>query len=101
MVSPRFSIIDRLEVLAAEIKYAWRGMLRAPGLFLAGVVALGLGIGGPTVMYGLVAGILSPLPVPEPHEIVDVSLVDAARGARVPVSSSLFADWERSATTFE
>ena len=30
---------------------------------LAGDVALGLGIGGPTIMYGLVAGILSPLPV--------------------------------------
>src|SRR4026209_882038 len=101
MASSSFSLIDRLPIVTAEIRYACRGMLRAPGLFLAGVVALGLGIGGPTVMYGLVAGILSPLPVAEPHEVVDVSLLDASRGTRVPVSSSQFAAWQQSATTFE
>src|SRR5262245_10639780 len=101
MTSSRFSLVDRLAIVTAEIRYAWRGMLRAPGLFLAGVVALGLGIGGPTIMYGLVAGILSPLPVAEPDEIADVSLIDAARGTRVPISSDLFMNWERSATTFE
>jgi predicted permease len=52
-------------------------------------------------MYGLVAGILSPLPVAEPHEVVDVSLLDTARGASVPISSGLFSEWARSATTFE
>jgi putative ABC transport system permease protein len=101
MALSNFSLTDRLVIVAAEIRYACRSMLRAPGLFLAGVVALGLGVGGPTVMYGLVAGILSPLPVAEPHEVVDVSLLDAARGTRVPVSSSQFAAWEQSATTFE
>ena len=101
MIASTFSMLDRLDVLAAEIKYAWRGMFRAPGLFFAGVVALGLGIAGPTVMYGLVAGILSPLPVAEPHEIVDVSLIDATRGTRLAISSSQFAAWERSTTTFE
>src|SRR5262245_22989209 len=101
MAASRFSLIDRLVLAAAEIKYAWRGMVRAPGLLLAGVVALGLGTAGPTVMYGLVAGILSPLPAIEPHEIVDVSLIDATRGSRVAISSSQFAAWERSTTTFE
>jgi hypothetical protein len=101
MASSRFSLIDRLVVVAAEITYAWRGMVRAPGFLLAGVVALGLGTAGPTVMYGLVAGILNPLPAAEPHEIVDVSLIDATRGARLLISSSQFAAWERSTTTFE
>ena len=50
-------------------------------------MALGLGTAGPTVMYGLVAGILSPLPAAEPHEIVDVSLIDATAPLRMNAES--------------
>lgn len=64
-----------------ELRRATRALLNQPGLSLLAVVALGLGIGLPTAMYGFLdAAVLRGLPVPEPDEIVVVE--------RMPIDQS-------------
>jgi putative ABC transport system permease protein len=62
-----------LDVLAQDIRYALRTMGRAPGFTAIAVLTLALGIGANTaifqVLYSLV---IKPLPVRDPHQLVDV-----------------------------
>ena len=50
-------------MLAADVRYAVRSLLRARGFALAVVVTLGLGIGATTAIFSVVRGVmLKPLP---------------------------------------
>src|SRR5688500_8760912 len=47
-----------------DLRQAWRGLCRAPGLAMAAVATLSLGMAGTVVMFALVDGVLlRPLPV--------------------------------------
>ena len=62
-----------LDLLAQDVRYAARTMLRAPGFTAVAVLTLALGIGANTaifqVLYSLV---IKPLPVRDPHQLVEV-----------------------------
>jgi predicted permease len=50
----------------SDVRASWRSLVRSPGVFVAGVLTLGLGIGGFTVVYAIVdALLLRPLPFGE------------------------------------
>ena len=93
--------LPSLEDLLRDIGYGWRTLTRTPALFAAGVFALGLGIGGPTIMYGVLASMLGPLPVERPGDVVDVNLVDQAEGNRQPITRDVFHDWQAARSTVE
>ena len=61
-------------MLWSDCKSAVRGLIGAPGLSVAAVLALALGIGPNTAIFSIVsATILAPLPYPNPDQLVRVS----------------------------
>jgi putative ABC transport system permease protein len=60
-----------LETIGQELKYAWRGFLRAPGFSLVVILTLALGIGANTAIFSVIdAVLLRPLPYPESDRLV-------------------------------
>jgi putative ABC transport system permease protein len=62
-----------LESLRADVKYAFRWLLRSPGFALVAILSLAIGIGFNTALFTLVDAVLfRPLPVDRPDRLVDV-----------------------------
>ncbi len=56
-----------------DVKFALRGLMRAPGFSAAAVGTLALGIGATTAIFSIVnAALLKPLPYPNPEGIIAV-----------------------------
>jgi len=59
-----------MHTLARDLRYAVRVLLETPGLALAAVVSLGIGIGANTALFSVVNGLLlRPLPYPDPERL--------------------------------
>lgn len=86
-----------------DLRYSLRSLRRSPGLALAALLALGLGVGATAAIYTVVdAVLLEPLAYPEPDELV--MLIDANPEAGFPRFSSSppnYADWKEQARSFE
>jgi predicted permease len=63
-----------------------KGLTRSPGLSLAAVVVLALGVGAPTAMYSISRAITTDLPVPDPGRLVYPAYTDLSRA---PSTTSL------------
>jgi putative ABC transport system permease protein len=60
--------------LSADIRYALRGLLKAPGFTLAVLATLALGIGANTAIFTVFNTVLlHPLPYPDSNRIVNIS----------------------------
>ena len=60
--------------LSADIRYAFRGLLKVPGFTLAVLATLALGIGANTAIFTVINTVLlHPLPYPDSNRIVDIS----------------------------
>src|ERR1043166_7230913 len=59
--------------MLADLRYALRGLSRAPGFALAAILTLALGIGANTTIFSLVDAVfLRPLPYPHAARLVMV-----------------------------
>jgi predicted permease len=64
-----------------DFHYAFRSLFRTPGFTAAAVLTLALGIGANTAIFQLIDAVaLRPLPVPDPHELVEVRIVGGNQG---------------------
>ena len=59
-----------------DLRLAFRSLARAPGLSVAVILTLGLGIGSVSTMFSITRGILRDLPVERPGDLVQVAEVD-------------------------
>src|SRR3954462_4425129 len=56
-----------------DLKYAWRGLRRQPGLSVLAILTLAVGLGAATAIFSVVyGGLLQPLPYPEPDRLMAV-----------------------------
>ena len=79
-----------------------RALRRAPGVSIAAVLTLALGIAFTTTMFSVVdAVLLKPLPFREPERVVSLSDLHMKTGERNQVSASNFADVAARAKTLE
>ena len=87
-------------MLWSDLKFAVRGLIGAPGLSAAAIVALALGIGPNTAIFSIVyATLLAPLPYPEPDQLVMVwSMVGDSRSRTSPAE---YLEWKERATSFQ
>ena len=59
---------------AADVRYALRQMLRAPGFAAAAIATLALGIGATTTIFSIAnAALFNPLPFPHPERLVTLN----------------------------
>ena len=63
-----------------DIRHAVRMLTKSPGMLVLSVLALTLGIGMPTIMFTIVNGMFSELPVEEPDRVVRLVRTDRERG---------------------
>jgi predicted permease len=78
-----------LETLRSSLPAGVRLLRTSPAVALTAVVALSMGIGFTTAMFGIVRGAIRPLPAAEPEEIVAIQKT-AGRGVARDLSSYAF-----------
>lgn len=82
-----------------DLRYAVRGLLRAPGFAAVSIVTLALGIGATTIVYSVVDGILlRPLPIRDADRVVLAR--EFINGSENSVSWASYEDWEKRQTSF-
>jgi len=89
--------------LAADVRYAFRLIRRAPGFAIGVISILAVGIGFTTALFSAFDQIvLRPLPYPDADRLTMVWEDFSAFGsAKSRVSPATYLDWARRATTFE
>jgi len=97
------SIAGWIEALGQDIRYAARGLYKAPAFTLVAVLTLALGIGGTTTIFSAIdALLLRPLPYPDEDRLVALSN-SYAKFPREggPVSATDVAHWRADNRVFE
>src|SRR5215510_7719194 len=90
-----------MEVLAKDIRYGVRGLLKHPGFTAIVVITLALGIGASTTIFSVVNSvILQQLPYRQPDRIVAIQELNPD-GERIQVTAANFYDWRQQNTVFE
>jgi predicted permease len=88
---------------ARDLRHAARALARKPGVTVNAVLALGLGIGLPTLMFCFIYGaLLRPLPVPDGERILHLEYANPVQGLQeLDVSYHDFLDWKDRQEVFE
>jgi putative ABC transport system permease protein len=86
--------------LLKNLRYSVRMLRKNPGLTIAVIVTLALGIGATTAIYTVVySTLLAPLPLPHPDQLVMVW--SKVGGGRNGMSAGDFLDWQRQNKSFQ
>jgi predicted permease len=89
--------------MASDLRYAWRALWKSPTTTLGAMLALALGIGATTTMFGLLDAVsLRPLPYPESHRLVELwGNVERQAVERRGTSIPDYLDWKAKTRTFD
>lgn len=72
------------EDMIAELRFAFRRMIKSPGFTFVAVLTLALGIGANTTFFSVLYGVvLKPLPFPRAAELVEIKNLGPALGSNV------------------
>ena len=89
--------------MIGDLRFAWRALWKSPTTTLGAMLALALGIGATTTMFGLLNAVaLRPLPYPESHRLVELwgnveRQVVERRGTSIPD----YLDWRSKSRSFD
>jgi putative ABC transport system permease protein len=85
----------------ADLRYAWRQLIKSPGFSLTAVLTLSLGIGANTAIFSSMdAVVLRPLAVPAMDRVVTV-FEHQERSGDSSVALANYMDWSRQSRSFE
>src|SRR5262245_41892835 len=91
-----------MQALLRDVRYAWRSLLRSPGLTIVATLALTLGIGLTTTMFSIVYGaLMRGLPYPDGDRIMAIGRANPAKDIRnqsLPIQD--FVDYRKEQHTF-
>src|SRR5262245_38350385 len=94
--------------LSQDLRYAARALSRQPGLALAAVLTLALGIGGNSAIFSVVdSALLTPPPFESPERVMIVWASNPKLAEmigledKLPISTGDFYDWQRDTRSFE
>ncbi len=89
--------------MSSDLRYAWRALWKNPTTTLGAVMALALGIGATTTMFGLLNAVaLRPLPYPESHRLVELwGNVERQAVERRGTSIPDYLDWKNQSRSFD
>jgi predicted permease len=92
-----------LDTLVRDLRYAVRGLSRAPGFTIAVALTLALGIGTNTAIFSAVDQLLlRPLPYPDGDELVRIYETRSGEaGDGFDVSPANWLDWQRQSRTLD
>ena len=89
--------------VGSDLRYAWRAIWNSPSTTIGAVLALALGGGATTTIFGLLnAVLLRPLPYPDSERLVEVwGNVQREQLERRGTSWPDYIDWRDRATSFD
>jgi predicted permease len=89
--------------MIGDLRFAWRALWRSPSTTLGAMLALALGIGATTTMFGMLNAVaLRPLPYPESERLVELwGNVERATVERRGTSIPDYLDWRAQSTSFD
>jgi len=66
-----------VDVLAQDLRYAFRGLVKRPGFLAVGLLTLAVGVGANTAIFSVVhAVVLKPLPYPNADSLVQIARME-------------------------
>jgi predicted permease len=94
--------LPAVDVIARDVKYAWRGFRREPLVTLVSIVILALGIGANTAVFSIVNPmLLRPLPLPDADRLVWIANTGAGGTSGRTYRVDVFEELARNARSFE
>jgi predicted permease len=89
--------------VTSDLRYAWRALWKNPSTTIGAVLALALGIGATTTMFGLLNAVaLRPLPYPESERLVELwGNVERQAVERRGTSIPDYLDWKAQSRSFD
>jgi len=90
-------------LILQDLRFAVRMLRKSPGMTVAVIVMLALGIGATTTMFSVINGVLlRPLPYKNPDRLVAIWQSNPhTQVSRLPTSGPNFADWREQNRSFE
>jgi len=91
----RVALADRMHTIIQDLRYAVRGIRRAPGFSLVVALTVALGIGATTTMYSVVDGVLlRPLPYANAERLVALETRSASTQEPTVASFLEYRSWK-------